>query len=104
MFLKKKEKPFKRGDIISVTDNDQVYFNYSQFIKYHMQYAIRWVYKEFPDVEPPRRNRYRVLGCYKHVREDRYDKNKSCIVIQALNSKQIYLIGERGIAPYEEAK
>ena len=99
-----KKKPFKRGDIVSVVDNDQVYFNYSQFIKRHLQYAIRWVYKEYPDVEPARRNKYKVLGCYRHVREDRYDNNEWCIVIQSIHSKQIYLIGERGIKNYTENK
>ena len=33
--------------------------------------------------------------------EDKYDKNKKCIVIEDIDTKQIYLIGELGIKHYE---
>ena len=102
MIFKKTKKPFTKGDIVMVTDNDQVYYNYSQFVKRHPQFAVRWAYKVFPN--PTNDKFYNVLGCYKHVLPDRYDRNEWCVVIQSEASKQIFLIGERGLKSYTPDK
>ncbi len=83
----------KKNDIVKVVDIKQVYFCYSKFIKRHLQYAIRWVYKGFPNVS----NCFKIRDVYKHCMKDKRDVNSKCIVIQDMETSQIYLIGETGI-------
>ena len=91
---------FKKGDIVEVIHDGHVYISYSQFIKKHLQYAIRWVYKEYPDKD----HIFKVRGVYNHCMEDKYDKNKKCIVIEDIDTKQIYLVGELALKEYAPKK
>lgn len=86
----------KRGDKVSVNP-EECYISYSQFIKWHPQYAIRWAYK----VRPKLQETYTVLGTYRHVMRATKtfpDTNKYCVVVQN-KIKQIFLVGEQGVFP-----
>lgn len=87
---------FKKGDIVEVINDGHVYISYSQFIKRHLQYAIRWSYKEYPDLN----HIFKIKGIYNHCKEDKYDKCTKCIVIEDLDTKQIYLVGELALKKY----
>ena len=87
---------FKKDDLVEVTNDGHVYISYSQFIKRHLQYAIRWVYKECPNKE----HIFKIRGIYNHCMENKYDKNTKCIVIEDLDTKQIYLVGELALRKY----
>lgn len=83
----------RKGDKCTI-DPDQVYISYSQFIKRHPKYAIRWAYKVMPKTGEV----YEVLGVYRHVMNAADDtKNKRCVVIKN-KIKQIFLIGNTGVA------
>ena len=87
---------FKKDDLVEVLNHDHVYISYSQFIKRHLQYAIRWVYKECPELT----HVFKIKGIYNHCMSNKYDHNTKCIVIEDLDTKQIYLIGELGLKKY----
>lgn len=85
--------PFKKGDCVEIIDHGQVYVSYSQFIKRHPQFMLRWAYR----ADPNDRHYFTVLGIYKHVIFDKYDQNKYIVVIQSNVNYQIFLIGETGL-------
>ena len=89
--IKKLDLGFKRGSQVKC-DPDECYVSYSQFIKWHPQYAIRWAYKASPNAG----DIFTVLGIYNHVRKDKWDTNKYCVVVRN-KIKQIFLMGENGI-------
>ena len=96
--MKKNNKlVFKKNDLVKIVNDDHVYICYSQFIKRHLQYAIRWAYRAYPNTG----HIFRVKGVYNHCRKDKYDKNKKCIVIEDQTNHQIFLIGELGIKEIE---
>lgn len=88
----------RKGDKVKVGDADHCYFNYSQFIKLHPQYMLRWAYKTMPNLE----HDYTVLGVHHHVMKDPYDNNKTCVVLRDDMTNQIFLIGENGLITKKE--
>ena len=85
------EHPIK-GDKVTINP-DNCYFSYSQFIKRHPRYAIRWAYKVIPEA----RETYTVIGVHRHVMSERFDvENTRCVVVQN-KIKQIFLIGNTGV-------
>ena len=88
------KKPFKKGMLVRIVDDDNVYGAYSQIIKRHPKFAIRWCYKDWsPDTNPL----YVVRGVYRHCMRDSHDKCKWCVVIEQVKTQKIYLIGELGL-------
>ena len=83
----------KKGDIVRV-NSSHCYVSYSQFIWRHLKYAIRWAYKCLPYMN----YKYKVKGIYKHCMKDRYDDNKYVVVVENITTKQIFLVGERGVS------
>lgn len=81
-----------KGDIVTI-DSSHCYGGYSQFIVRHLQYAIRWAYKS----SPHEKYHYEVKGIYKHCMKDKYDENKYVVVVENVLTKQIFLMGEKGI-------
>ena len=94
--IKDSSLAFERGSLVKC-DPDECYISYSQFVKWHPQYAIRWAYKARPSSE----DIFTVLGVYNHVRKNRLDENKYCVVVRN-KIKQIFLIGENGIKNAKE--
>lgn len=88
-----KNKPFKKNDIVIVIDDGETYLCYSQFAKRHLQYALRWSYRAYPNIN----HEFKVLGVYKHFQKSKHDKNNYCVVIQSTKNKAIFFIGESGI-------
>ena len=88
-----KVNKFKKGDKIKLSTIDHIYTSYTQMIKRHPWFALRWVYKEFPNIE----HDFIIKAIYKHCMKDEYDTNKYCIVIQDVSTMQIYMTGEKGI-------
>jgi len=80
----------RAGDLVTITDIGQVYTNYSQMMKRHPQYALRWVYKGLPKSD----DTYRILQIYPHCMANSHDKNDYCVIIQNTLTQQIYMIGE----------
>lgn len=91
-----KNKPFKKNDIVTVIDDGETYLCYSQFAKRHLQYALRWSYRAYPNIK----HKFKVLGVYKHCQNNKHDNNKYCVVIQSTTNKAIFFIGEKGIEHY----
>ncbi len=83
----------RTGDTVRIIDADQVYANYSQMMKRHPQFALRWAYKGSPNTA----DLYRILQIYPHCLADPYDKNDYCVIIQNTTTRQIYMIGECGL-------
>lgn len=82
----------QKGNLVRINPV-HCYQNYSQFIKRHIKYAIRWAYK----CRPNSNHIYKVLAIHKHCMKDLYDDNKLCIVVEDTVTKQIYLMGEKGL-------
>lgn len=95
-----KNKPFKKNDIVTVIDEGETYLCYSQFAKRHLQYALRWSYRAYPNIK----HKFKVLGVYKHCQNDKHDNNKYCVVIQSTTNKAIFFIGEKGVEHYAAVK
>lgn len=87
-----KELNFKKGDIVRVNSN-HCYINYIRFIWKHLQYAIRWSYNCLPN----EKYKYKIRGIYKHNLTERYDENRYVVVVECVETKQIFLMGESSI-------
>ena len=74
-------------------NKDHCYISYSQFVKRHPKYAIRFAYKCFPIEDTI----YRVLGVYPHVMDDFWDDNDYVVVVESTKNRQIFLMGEQGL-------
>ena len=83
---------FNIGDTVDVA-KDHIYYSYTQFVRRHFKYASRYQYKCWINKEGLPLT---VVGVYKHVMKDKYDKNKYVVVVQD-KYKRIYLVGELGI-------
>ena len=94
--VKKMKKPFKRNDEVKIIGEKEIYGSYSQMIKRHPQYTLRWCYKGKPDTK----HLFNVLGVYRHCMSNEHDENKWCVVIQDKFTHQIFLIGEKGLELY----
>lgn len=81
---------FRPKDIVSLKTDEQTYLNYSQMMKRHPQYALRWAYKSRPNTS----DLYQILKIYPHVLPSAYDENEWCVIIQNLITRQIYMVGE----------
>lgn len=95
--MKMKNELPKKGDIVMI-DDEFCYGNYSQFIKYHWKYAIRWAYKCMPN----KSHLFRVLGVHSHVQDDRFDRQQFVIAVEDIRTRQIFLTGELGIKLFRE--
>lgn len=82
----------EKSDIVTV-DGSECYACYTQFIKLHPWYVLRWAYKCLPNEA----HRFTVLGIYNYRTMNRYDDNKYCIVVEDCSTKQIFLMGENGV-------
>ena len=88
----------RKGDKVTIR-NEHCYISYSQFIKWHPKYAIRWAYKVMPEDKD---TTYTVLGVHRHVMREKYDKdNTRCVVVQN-KIKQIFLVGNTGVTLLRE--
>lgn len=85
---------FDKGSLVAC-NADHCYISYSQFIKRHPEYAIRFAYKCFPKADAI----YRILGVYTHVMEDFWDVNDYVVVVEDTKNRQIFLMGELGLTP-----
>jgi hypothetical protein len=87
---------FVIGDEVTV-DNEQIYGNYTQFVKLHIKYAPRFQYQTWELDESAKR--LKVIGVHRHVKGKTakyYDNNKYVVVV-ADARKRIYLVGESGV-------
>lgn len=53
----------KKGNVVTVTNEDYCYSRYSRFAYLHPWYALRWAYGH----HPRKGHYYRVLGVYKDL-------------------------------------
>lgn len=83
---------FKIGDEVTV-DNNHIYYSYTQFVHRYFWLASRYQYKCYANND---NSPLKVIGVYKHIMKDKYDKNKYVVVVQD-KSKRIYLVGELGV-------
>jgi hypothetical protein len=90
----KLNKSISKGTLVTCNP-DECYISYSQFIKKHPKYAIRFAYKCYPKTD----STYKVLGIYKHVMDDFWDHNDYVIVVESTANRQIFLMGEFGVEP-----
>ena len=81
---------FKAGDLVKLKTTDSTYANYTQMMKRHPQYALRWVYKGFPNTD----HLFQILRIYPHVRSNPHDENQWCVIVQDVTTRQIYMVGE----------
>lgn len=81
---------FKPKNVVRLKTDGQTYTNYSQMMKHHPQYALRWAYKSRPNTV----DLYQILKIYPHVLPSPYDDNKWCVIVQNLTTRQIYMVGE----------
>lgn len=84
----------KKGEIIKLLNDQHIYFTYVDFLKRHPQYAIKWVYREMPNIN----HDFKVLGIYRNKGKDANDINNYIVVIRDIQTNQIYLTGEKGIS------
>lgn len=84
---------FNKGDLV-YCNPDKCYVCYSQFIKRHPKYMLKWAYRTFPkdDME------YVIDGFYKHVMKENYDNDSYVVVVKHKNNGQTFLIGESGLS------
>lgn len=94
----KLNKSIAKGTLVTCNPNE-CYISYSQFVKKHPKYAIRFAYKCYPKTD----DTYRVLGIYKHVMDDFWDHNDYVVVVESITNRQIFLMGELGIEPTKTA-
>ncbi|MCM1214161.1 MAG: hypothetical protein NC548_06525 [Lachnospiraceae bacterium] len=90
----RKAGEFEPGSIVKITTNEHIYGSYSQMMKHHPQYALRWAYKVF---KADLTHKYIILKIYPHVMKNRYDDNKYCFIIEDTVTRQIFMIGELGL-------
>ena len=84
---------FNKGDRVKLINNDHIYASYTDFIKRHKKYMLKWAYKSRPIIT----HAFTVLGIHKHVSKRQYDKNDYCIAIQDNTTSQIFLTGETAL-------
>lgn len=83
---------FKRGDSVYVNP-EECYFSYTQFIKRHPKYMLKWSYRSFP-----KENKIYVIdGFYRHTLNNKYDKNSFVVVVKDGLNGQTFLVGELGL-------
>jgi hypothetical protein len=83
---------FNIGDNVTVNE-DHLYYSYTQFVHRYFWFASRYQYKCYINNDGLH---LKVIGVYKHVMNEEYDKNKYVVVVQD-KFKRIYLVGELGV-------
>ena len=81
---------FNKGDKVRLANNNELYSRYTDFIKRHKKYMLKWAYGSRPIVT----HTFTILGIHKHVKKHVFDENNYCVAIQDDVTDQIFLTGD----------
>lgn len=88
-----KKSETKKDVFVKIVDKGYLYSSYGNFIEdFFPQFIRNWQCGAYPD----KRKKYRLIGKHEHEYRDRI-----CLLIQDIETKQVYIIGEEGV---KEAK